>query len=73
MSLRQKIKNKISKLLDQLSGEHSDAAPEERIPYTKGEPDENVNVVMARLNRPKGSVDPSSANKNNSSQNKESS
>ena len=75
MSLRQKIKNKLSKLLDQLSGEHSDAAPEERIPYSKGKPDENVNVVMARLNRPKGSVDPSSTSKNNSSssQNKESS
>ena len=60
MSLRQRIKTKISKFLDQLSGEHSEAAPEERIPYTKGEPDENANVVMARLNRPKGSKDAAS-------------
>ena len=67
MSLRQKIKKKISKILDQLSGEHSDAAPEERIPYSKGEPDENVNVVMARLNRPKGPGDSNSSNKKSSS------
>ena len=63
MSLRQKIKKKLSKFLDQLSGEHSEAAPEERIPYSKGKPDEDVNVVMARLNRPKGSLDSSSSNK----------
>ena len=66
MSLRQKIKNKVSKFLDQLSGEHSEAAPEERIPYSKGKADENVNVVMARLNRPKGSMDSSSSNKTKS-------
>ncbi|MBM74924.1 MAG: hypothetical protein CMK59_05960 [Proteobacteria bacterium] len=72
MSLRQKIKNKISKFLDQLSGEHSEAAPEELIPYSKGEPDENANVVMARLNRPKGSKDSTSASASPSSPSAES-
>ena len=35
-----------------MSGEHSEAAPEEITPYEKGTPDENAEVVMARLERP---------------------
>ena len=53
MGLRSMIKKKIKKVLDGFSGEFSDAAPEERTPYTKGKKDENVEVVMAKLNRPK--------------------
>ena len=52
MSLRKKIKLKIQSLLDRMSGEHSVAAPEEIKPYGKGTPDENAEVVMARIERP---------------------
>ena len=38
--------------IDRLSGEHSQVAPEHRTPYEKGTPDENIEVVMARLERP---------------------
>ena len=54
MSLRKKIKNKIKRFLDGFSGEYSTAAPETIEPYQKGKKDENVEVVMAKLNRPKG-------------------
>ena len=54
MGLRKKLKNKIKRFLDGFSGEHSDAAPENIEPYQKGTKDENVEVVMAKLNRPKG-------------------
>jgi len=53
MGIRSAIKKKIKKILDGFSGEFSDAAPEERTPYTKGVKDENVEVVMAKLRRPK--------------------
>ena len=52
MSLRKKIKSKIQQVIDRISGEHSQAAPEEMTPYERGTPDENVEVVMARLERP---------------------
>jgi hypothetical protein len=52
MSFRKKIKLKIQSLLDRLSGEHSEAAPENITPYEKGSPDENIEVVMARIERP---------------------
>ena len=52
MSLRKKIKSKIQQVIDRLSGEHSQAAPEEMTPYERGTPDENVEVIMARLERP---------------------
>ena len=53
MGLRSKIVSKIKKVLNRFSGEHSEAAPETRIPYHRGEANENVEVVMAKLNRPK--------------------
>ena len=66
MSLRKKIKFKIQSLLDRLSGEHSEAAPEELTPYEKGIPDENAEVVMARLERPGASKQkPGSSSLNN--------
>ena len=52
MSLRKRIKSKIQQVIDRISGEHSQAAPEEMTPYERGVPDENVEVVMARLERP---------------------
>ena len=53
MGIRTKIKSKIKKLLENFSGEYSQAAPEEITPYQKGTKDENIEVVMAKLNRPK--------------------
>ena len=53
MGLRSKIKSKVRKIIDGFSGEFSQAAPTETTPYTKGKKDENVEVVMAKLNRPK--------------------
>lgn len=55
MGLRQKLKNKLKTVLDRLSGEHSSVAPKETIPYSRVNPDENAEVVMAKLNRPKAS------------------
>ena len=52
MSLRKKLKSKIQNFIDRLSGEHSQVAPEHITPYEKGTPDENVEVVMAKLERP---------------------
>ena len=47
MGLRNKIKSKIKKVLENFSGEFSQAAPQERTPYEKGVKDDNVEVVMA--------------------------
>ncbi len=51
MGLRDRIKSAVNKL----SGEHSDAAPTEYSQnYSKpGKPNDDAEVVMARLNRPK--------------------
>ena len=54
MGLRDRLKRKIKKVVDGFSGEYSQEAPEETIPYTRSEPDENAKVVMAKLKRPKG-------------------
>ena len=53
MGIRTKIKNKLKRFFDQLSGEHSSAAPKETIPYSRTEPNADAEVVMAKLNRPK--------------------
>jgi hypothetical protein len=54
MGLRSRLKKQVGRILDQFSGEHSDAAPETRTPYSRpGVPDDGAEVVMARLNRPK--------------------
>ena len=54
MGLRSRLKKQVGRILDQFSGEHSDAAPEERTPYSRpGVPNDNAEVVMARLNRPR--------------------
>ena len=51
--LRERLKRRVKSTLDRLSGEHSDAAPQERQDYSRpGQPNEEAEVVMARLNRP---------------------
>lgn len=52
MGLRDKMKDGVRKVMDRFSGEYSEPAPKVREPYSKGTPDENAQVVMARLNRP---------------------
>ena len=54
MGLRDSLKTKVKKAISRFSGEYSEPAPEELQPYGRGTPDENVEVVMARLNRPTG-------------------
>ena len=54
MGLRSRIKRRLSNLLERFSGEHSAEAPTQTTPYQRpGVPDEDAEVVMARLNRPK--------------------
>ena len=54
MGLRDRIMGRAKRIADRFSGEFSDPAPDEVQPYERpGEPDENAEVVMAKLNRPK--------------------
>ena len=51
--IRGKLKRKMKAAIDKLSGEHSDAAPDSQQTYSRpGQPNEEAEVVMARLNRP---------------------
>ena len=53
MGLKSRLKKHVGRILDQFSGEHSEAAPEDRTPYSRpGVPNAGAEVVMARLNRP---------------------
>lgn len=53
MGLRDKLKDRVSKVMNRFSGEYSAPAPTTLEPYERpGVPDENAKVVMARLNRP---------------------
>lgn len=53
MGLRDKVKERVQKVMNRFSGEYSEPAPKEFTPYERpGKPDENAVVVMARLNRP---------------------
>lgn len=52
MGIRSKLKERVQGVLNKFSGEYSEPAPKELTPYTRGVADENVEVVMARLNRP---------------------
>jgi hypothetical protein len=57
MSLRNKVKSRIQGLVNRLSGEHSAVAPEPEQVQTyrrPGRPNDEAEVVMARLNRPAG-------------------
>ena len=54
MGLRTKLKQSVKSAINKLSGEHSDAAPETMESYRKpGAPNEDAEVVMARLTRAK--------------------
>lgn len=55
MGLRDSLKGRVKGLVNKLSGEHSEVAPEQPTgTYSKpGKPNEDAEVVMARLNRPK--------------------
>lgn len=63
MELRERIKKRLRRAIDKFSGEHSAAAPDQLIPYSRGKPDENAKVVMARLPRPPGRPKASKASK----------
>ncbi|MEL6342842.1 MAG: hypothetical protein AAFV53_06895 [Myxococcota bacterium] len=53
MGLRSRIRRRVEELINRFSGEHSVAAPETTTPYSRpGVPNEDAEVVMARLNRP---------------------
>jgi hypothetical protein len=53
LDLRGRLKRRVKSALDRLSGEHSEAAPEARQDYSRpGRPNDDAEVVMARLNRP---------------------
>ena len=55
MGLRNRLIRGVKKVADRFSGEFSDPAPDSMEPYDRpGVPDEDAEVVMARLNRPKG-------------------
>lgn len=60
MGLRDRIKGKLSRVVDRFSGESSAAAPEEIKPFERNlPPDESVEVVKAKLERPKPKRKPS--------------
>jgi hypothetical protein len=53
LGLRKILKSQLKRAIDRLSGEHSEAAPADRKDYSRpGQPNEEAEVVMARLNRP---------------------
>jgi len=55
MSFRKRIIGRIRKVTERFSGEYSEPAPENLEAYERpGTPNENAEVVMARLNRSKG-------------------
>ena len=55
MGIRNRLIQRVKKVADRFSGEFSDPAPDIVEPYdVPGVPDEDAEVVMARLNRPKG-------------------
>ncbi len=54
MGLRDKLKQKVRRVADRLSGEYSAQAPtaEEIVPYERNVDNDGVEVVRARLVRP---------------------
>ena len=56
MGLRDRLKKGVQGVVNRLSGEHSEAAPDEITPMDRpGKPDPNAKIKWARLNRPKES------------------
>jgi len=53
MGIRNRILGRAKRIADRFSGEFSDPAPEEMEPYDRpGTPNEDAEVVMAKLKRP---------------------
>lgn len=53
MGIRSKLRETIKNAVDKLSGDYSAAAPDEIQPYARpGRPQDDVEVVMAKLRRP---------------------
>lgn len=53
MGFRDRILGRAKRIADRFSGEFSDPAPEEMEPYDRpGTPNEDAEVVMAKLKRP---------------------
>lgn len=53
LNLRKRLKTTLKTAVDRLSGEHSAVAPDTVETYSRpGAPNEDAEVVMARLNRP---------------------
>ena len=53
MGIRDRLRNSVRKVVDRFSGEYSAPAPSTLQPYERpGTPDQDAEVVMARLNRP---------------------
>lgn len=53
MGLRDRLSRRVRKVVDRFSGEYSEPAPEALTPYERpGTPQDEAEVVMARLNRP---------------------
>ena len=55
MGLKKRVLNRLKRATAKFSGEYSEPAPEEMEAYQRpGTPNEDAEVVMAKLNRPKG-------------------
>jgi len=53
MGIRDRLRSRVRKVVNRFSGEYSAPAPETMQPYERpGQPVEEAEVVMARLNRP---------------------
>ena len=53
MGIRDKLLRRVKKATSRFSGEYSETALEEQEPYERpGVPNDDAEVVMARLNRP---------------------
>ncbi|MED5373557.1 MAG: hypothetical protein VX899_21245 [Myxococcota bacterium] len=56
MGIRDRLKNKVKGIVDRFSGESSAAAPDEIKPFERNlPPNENVEVLKAKLERPRDS------------------
>ncbi len=54
MGMRKRLIGRFQRIADRFSGEYSEPAPDSLEPYARpGVPNEETEVVMARLNRPK--------------------
>ena len=63
MGLRDSVRKRVRRVINQFSGEYSAPAPEELKPYeVPGTPQDDAEVVMARLYRPGEAKKPAGRN-----------